>query len=99
MDLPAATAAPYWADKPDQHRQTNRLHRCISIGAAQRELAGSNGPRSALHCYEYVALATWARHFHNAVFPPEPILGTKSKMLPGGLNKFRNAPTAYTCDI
>ena len=35
----------YWASKPDQHRQTNRLYRRMWIGAAQGELSRNNGER------------------------------------------------------
>ena len=34
-----------WAGIPNQHRQTNRLHREMRIGAAHRELAGANSER------------------------------------------------------
>ena len=45
FQLPRQHILLYWAGTPNQHRQTNRLHREMRIGAAHRELAGANSER------------------------------------------------------
>ena len=48
---------PYCASTPNQHRQTNRLHRRMRIGAAKGELSRNNGERFLAHGYGCVPLA------------------------------------------
>ena len=59
----------YWADTPNQHHQTDRLYRRMGIGAAQRELSGSNGERFLATGYGSVSYADWLRRYCNTVLP------------------------------
>ena len=59
----------YWADTPDQHRQTNRLYRRMRIGAAQRELSSNNGERFLAPGYAYVPRAEWFRRYRDTMLP------------------------------
>ena len=77
----------YWAGTPNQHRQTNRLHRQMRIGAAQRELSSANG-ESCWHlataaCRVLTGYATTAPRCS----PMEPISGTKPITACSGLGK------------
>ena len=51
----------YWAGTPNQHRQTNRLHRRVRMGAAQREFSRSNGASGFWHPWlrKVRRLASW----------------------------------------
>ena len=59
----------YWAGKPDQSRQTNRLYRRMRIGAAQREFSRNNGERFLTPGYGCVTRADWLRRYHDTVLP------------------------------
>ena len=59
----------YWAGPPDQHRQTNRLHRLMRIGAAQRELFRNNGERFLAPGYACDPRADWLHRYHDTVLP------------------------------
>ena len=59
----------YWAVTPNQHRQTNCLHRQMRIGAAQRALSRANGERFLAPVYGFVPLADWLRHGSTTVSP------------------------------
>ena len=59
----------YWAETPDQHRQTNRLYRRMRIGAAQLDLSRNNGERFLAPGYACVSHADWLRRFHDTVLP------------------------------
>ena len=59
----------YWADPPNQHRQTNRLYRRMRISAAQRELSRSNGERFLAPGYGCISYADWLDRYCNSVFP------------------------------
>ena len=59
----------YWADIPNQHRQTNRLYRRIRIGAAQRQLPQSNGERFLAPGYGCVPRAEWLSRYSTTVLP------------------------------
>ena len=61
----------YWAGTPNQHRQTNRLHRQMRIGASQRELSCANGERFLAPSYGCVPRAGWLRHYSTTVLPIE----------------------------
>ena len=51
------------AGTPNQHRQTNRLHRQLRIGAAQREFSRANGERFLAPGYGCVPRADWLGHY------------------------------------
>ena len=57
----------YWAGKPDQHSQTNRLYRRMRIGTVQRELSRNNGEHFLSPDYACVTHANWLRHYHDTV--------------------------------
>ena len=59
----------YWAGTPDQHRQINRLHRRMRIGAAQRELSRNNRERFLAPGYACVPLAELLRRYRDTVLP------------------------------
>ena len=59
----------YSAGTLNQHRQTNRLHRRMRIGAAQGELSRNNGERFLAPGYAYVPRADLLRPYHDTVFP------------------------------
>ena len=61
----------YWAAIPDQHRQTNLLHRRMRIGAGERELSRSNGERFLAPGITCVPRADWLRRYHDTVLPQE----------------------------
>ena len=61
----------YWAEAPDQHRQTNRLYCRMWIGAAQRELSRNNGERFLAPAYARVPRADWLRRYREPVLPKE----------------------------
>ena len=59
----------YWAGTPNQHRQTNRLHRRTRISAAQREISRNNGERFLAHGYGCVPRAEWLSRYSTTVPP------------------------------
>ena len=59
----------YWAGHPDQHPQTNHLHRRMRIGAAQRELFRNNGEHFLAPGCACVPRAEWLRRYHGTVPP------------------------------
>ena len=59
----------YWAGTPDHHRQTNRFHRRMQIGEAQRELSRNNGERFLATGYACIPRAEWLRRYHDTVLP------------------------------
>ena len=80
----------YWAGTPNQHRQTNRLHPQMRIGAAQRELFRANGECFLEPGYGCVPRADWLRHYSTTAppcSPMGPIFGTKPMLACGGLGK------------
>ena len=58
-----------WAGIPNQHRQTNRLHRRMPYGAVQRELFRSNGERFPATGYGCVPRAEWFSRYGATVLP------------------------------
>ena len=59
----------YWAGTPNQHRQTNCLHRQMRIGAAQREISRANSERFLAPGYGCAPRADWLRHYSATVLP------------------------------
>ena len=59
----------FWAGTPDQHRQTNRLYRCMWIGAAQPELSRNNDERFLAPGYACVLRAELLHCYHGTVLP------------------------------
>ena len=57
----------YWAEAPEQHRQTNRLYRGMRIGAAQPELSLNIGERFLAPGCACVPRADWLRRYHDTV--------------------------------
>ena len=69
LHLSRSHSLRYWAGIPDQHRQTNRLHHRMRIGAAQRELSRNNAERSLAPGYACVPHGEWLRRYHGTVLP------------------------------
>ena len=58
-----------WAGIPNQHRQTNRLHRQMSIGAVRQKISRVNGERFLAPGCGSVPRADWFRHYVTKVLP------------------------------
>ena len=59
----------YRAGTPNQPRQTDRLHRQVRTGAAQREFSRANGERFLAPGCGFVPRADWLRHYSTTVLP------------------------------
>lgn len=64
LQLPRPHIVRCWAGTPDQHRQTDRLYRRMSIGAAQCELSRSKGECFLSPGYACVSHEEWLRRFY-----------------------------------
>ena len=58
-----------WAGTPLLLGSTNRAHRPMRVGAAQRELARDKGARFLPPGYSYVDHHTWTRRFSGTTLP------------------------------
>ena len=59
----------YWTGTSDQHRQTNRFHRRMRIGAAQREFSRNKGEHFLAPSYVRVTRMGWICRFRYTVLP------------------------------
>ena len=63
LQLSRQQILPYAAGASNQRRPTNRLHRHMRIGDAQRELSRAVGRRFLAAGYSCVSRADWLRHY------------------------------------
>ena len=59
----------YWTGTRNQHRQANRLHHRMRIGAAQRELSRGNGEQFLVLSYGCVSRVEWLSRYRTTVPP------------------------------
>ena len=59
----------YWAGPLNQHRQPNRLYRRMRVGAARRDVSGSNGECFLAPGYVCVPYAEWFSRYSATVLP------------------------------
>ena len=69
----------YWSGTPTQHRQANRLHRQMRIGAAQRGLSRSKDQIFLASGYILIPRDLWLRSFSSTVLPPGAHLWYKAR--------------------
>ena len=90
LQLSPSHICRFWADTPDQHRQTHHLYRRMRISTAQRELSRNNRERFVVPGYAYFPRANARSGFAATATrcsPRDPTFGTRATMGYGGLEK------------